>query len=67
MDMLYENKLYDETLKVFQIVTENETNNIKYPNDCTTVAFATYYALVSIVFFYIVIFCPLLGNIALSH
>ncbi|CAI9719870.1 Hypothetical predicted protein [Octopus vulgaris] len=44
MDMLYESKQYDDTLKVFQIVTENETN-IKYPNDCTTIAFATYYAL----------------------
>ncbi|GAB1600052.1 pentatricopeptide repeat-containing protein 2, mitochondrial-like [Argonauta hians] len=44
MDMLYKNNNYNETLKVFEKVSETETN-IKYPNDCTTLAFASYYAL----------------------
>ena len=41
MDMLFENGMYEEVLKLMSFVTEQQLGGFKYPMDCVTLSTAT--------------------------
>ncbi|XP_074651499.1 pentatricopeptide repeat-containing protein 2, mitochondrial-like [Tubulanus polymorphus] len=43
MDLLYEHKLYDDVIKVYEEISERLSQSIRFPRDCSTLALAACY------------------------